>query len=750
MLIILASIVTYAFFLGAIISQFVTSKLNLNFFNSQFSKDIPSFSVELAQTKSYDLLYFCLVIFFTILISFLYFKIVRFHKNANSILDLFNLFFALLFFIQTHFVRYSYTDVLVVFVVIQLIYLGLKVRIKKEVKFINWFIVANGFLTGFFIMLLIRPLSTSLLVTLGVIILSIFLYTIFAINYKKNLEHPAHILLVFSILNSWNVYYLIILGVVTFLLVFFEKKYFEKISKFRTHLYTISFLVLLAFNPNFYSGSIDSVEEGFWFGWLQGLIGGKILYKEIAAYHPPILIWGLDIFTKITDQTMYHGRLYFQLLKVIGVILIFISIKDFLSRKVNLILYTLLILALINPYVKNNIEIRLGLGVFSLFVLYKSFCLNSKRLLLIAGVISAISFFVSIEIGIAAIVASIVGIFFNSFKGGLKELVLNIFYWKIGVLTIFSFIFSILFFQGGLWDFITQMFFYSSAFSSGYFNTPVDRAEVQNILLWWKVDRYLSSTAFFWELALLGISSTVTFLIYKATNKLLDKKDLFLFIVLIFCFIISRAALGRSDIYHLLFILVVSIPLFLYFLESLERDIRSKYISTTALVIFLIVFFRTEFQQVFINDQFFKLQSYANISQRYEILQTPRSKIAFDIDYPVKDTDSLIKFLEEDTGGSDKIFVYPWQPELYFLVDRQNATSFYTPYSFFTKYYQEQMVDELKKNKPKYIIYNSNMNFGGMTQNSLTLVSEYIQENFEVYSNFGKNDVLVFKDRQSQ
>jgi cellulose biosynthesis protein BcsQ len=90
----------------------------------------------------------------------------------------------------------------------------------------------------------------------------------------------------------------------------------------------------------------------------------------------------------------------------------------------------------------------------------------------------------------------------------------------------------------------------------------------------------------------------------------------------------------------------------------------------------------------------------------------------------------VVNYVQENVEKNERFFAFPWSPELYFLSDRNNATSFDTPYAFFSTKYQEQMVKEIKNNKPKIIIYDTGANFGNLTNESLSIVNEYIINNY--------------------
>jgi hypothetical protein len=52
------------------------------------------------------------------------------------------------------------------------------------------------------------------------------------------------------------------------------------------------------------------------------------------------------------------------------------------------------------------------------------------------------------------------------------------------------------------------------------------------------------------------------------------------------------------------------------------------------------------------------------------------------------------------------------------------------------------MIEDLKVNNPKFVIYNPNMNFGDLNPGSLPLINNYVLENYKEVDRFGSNYVL--------
>jgi hypothetical protein len=149
---------------------------------------------------------------------------------------------------------------------------------------------------------------------------------------------------------------------------------------------------------------------------------------------------------------------------------------------------------------------------------------------------------------------------------------------------------------------------------------------------------------------------------------------------------------------------------------------------------------RDGFNDYFLYGQVEKIQSYGKIPGTFKNYQSPRFGIAVDQGTEIVSMDNLINYISQ-TSPDEKIFTYPWMPEIYFLADKKNATKIDTPYGFFTNDYQMQMIEDLKKDEKTIIIYNSEMNFGGLAPEKLELLNNYILNNYKTVEKYGKFEI---------
>lgn len=743
--------------LSLILTEFLITKFNINF----LSFDMPGVSQKLAFSKTFDILDFVFAG-----ISALFFFVVNFYgksllrrKTDFSFADILLVIFSITAFIQTHFLAFSSKQVLAMVVSFEVLYFltgwfGKDFQPGNLLEKLNTasgkLRLQNGIFLGFVLTLLTNNLTT--IPVLSLVFLFITPLVLLSISSKKIngfFENFPGILLLTAILFPTNLVQLlgllavsvvISLSILKFKPGFFEKGWYVNI------LSPASVIFLAAFNPAFYVGNFDSVEEGFWLAWVQRLIGGQSLYTDVAVYHSPLIPWGMYLFSKISGFNLYSERLFLHLLQVSGLVIYFFFAKKLIKNTAFSILAFFIYMAVTFTLVRNNIEIRLGISLLSLLAFFGF--MESKKLwkLALSGVFASLSLMLSIESGLAVLLTLFLGLNIFSSSGLIsaqraKE---NLFL-ALGALITLGLFGIYLFSTSALPGMLEQTTFYARAFSLGYFNTPIDRSVTHSYFHFDVFDEYLDSVTIFWEGTKLVIIGFLIFGLYRfltvqksglETNQAL--------VTAFFGLILTRAALGRSDWYHLLFVLGIALILFIY---SLSKLYETQKALTLGLVLFLVlVVARPSVNNAFLNQQLFKYQSYGKVFGDYKAYYFERGSgalIGMEID--TQPMFELVEHIQLNSAKDEKIFVFPWNPEIYFYTDRTGATQFDTPYAFFSPEYQNRMIDQLKQNKPKFIVLNANQNFGGLTTGALENVSKFIDDNYQREKTFGPFDILIPK-----
>jgi len=593
---------------------------------------------------------------------------------------------------------------------------------------------ANGIITGFFLLIFTRHFVTLLALPISFLILGPIFFYVFS-EKITTLKHPAFLLLFVSVFFSFNRIYLFLLLILVVVLLFLTKPN-EKVINFFAKIYPFIIIFLFLYNPLFYFGNFDTVEEGFWASWLQRIMSGQHIYSDFAAHHPPGLIWGLYYFSKLFGSSLYNMRLYFHILQITGYFIFYFLINKLVKNKWIMVGTYLLVLIFISTFLRNNIEIRLSSSFLPIIFIYLFKKFNKERYLFISGFFVFLALLISTETGIASLFSSVVLVLLFSNK---KEIFKNYFKYLLGLIIPIALVALIFIINGSFAKFVEYILFYVGNFSKGYQNIVLERPKTAPILEWYKIKQYFISDGFKWEFSAFIIVGTILISIQKKIKNKLNNKDALIIGLSLTGLVLMRSALARSDYYHISYVWIIGILLLGIFSEYVQ-----KYSKNLPVFIFsFMLFFVGGPQNIFFQNQIFKLQSYANLSGSFPKYETKRSSLTANIDVNTKDTDDLIEYITQNTQKNDFIFIFVQEAELYFLADRNNATSFDNPTVFFSTKYQEQMVNELRMNKPKIIIYDPDFAIAGISVKTLNIVDSYIKDNYKPVKFFGKNSVLI-------
>ena len=730
-----------AFFGGSTLAK-VSVKLAINRFSISkiFFPDlykVPGFSQTVAASKSADIIEFVFTLAFSFLLFIFLLALASYSSRKTNPLLITPLLIAnLILYAETTFLSYSGGRVILSLLLVYSVYGFLKTKRlpDKQVK-LNPTRLINGLLMGFYLLILSSALSASVSVPLILFFVTPLIYAAYGTKFEEFSQNPAHLLLLFSAFFSYRFWALLLVGVVFVLSSPILSGLSPKID-FK-YLYSFAFVFIVAYNPLFSFGNFDSIEEGFWLGWLQHLLNGEALYKDVAVYHPPGFIWGLYLFTKNVGPSVFALRLYFEILRIMGLFVIFLVTSRIIKHNILKYLVFIVVLVSTQSYVRNNVEIRIALGLLPL--VFASMSPKNTKLprALLPGIFSSIAFFFSLEVGIASFMVCLLNFLFQSFK---EKSIKPISYYLSGVVAGSLPFITVLVMTASFTEFLRQLYFYSRAFSAGYLNTPFPPNRGSTLIHWNTVYAYLGSVKCYWELSLFGLIS-VLFLELKHFLASGSVKSKLVSMMCIYGFLLSRVALGRSDVYHLFFILPLSLMLLAYFLENLSAS-RSVSLPAFVFIFISIYFFGNYLNQGFLQNQLIKYQSYAKLPGNYPFNDLQRARFAPDIDSDVESEKALISYIQTHVGEDGNIFVYPWGPEIYFLSDRSNATSFDTPLAFFTEEHQEVMVRQLQEKKPAIIVYNPDFRLSALEPATLEEVDGYIKANYSLASEIGNYLIL--------
>ncbi len=723
--------------LAQVISSVLQAKTRLSLFG-EYSYSIPSFSSQLASEKTYDILNYAL---FILIAGVLLWFNLKFRKKPNIWLDTGYFIISFFFYLQVHFLGYSSLTIVIGFLAFQVLFWVLNSFSPNQSRTYTTRVFLNSIFLSVSTLLIVRQFNYSLILPFSALVIVPLIYYYSHDKISRLLAHPFHILLIANLFFPSSLDKLLVITLTVLIASWLTRNInilrTETLSK---HVYPLAAIFLIAFNPMYYLGTIDSVEEGFWLGWLNRIIHGEILYRDVWVYHPPLLIWLLGLFSKVVGASVANVRLYFHLLQILGFWVFYLVICNLTPSKILRALVTGLIIAFSFTLVKNNVEIRMASGLLAILGLYLYWQENKLSWLIITGAALGISIFTSVEVGLSAFASILISLVLSSRVQNLLKTVSRL---GLGILMVATPIIIFLGYTKSLTPFVNQITYYSHGFSSGYFNLPIDKTETLPLFKWGSAVEFFTSSVWLWDLTRIILISGAVFAFYKTYTRQGTNEDKLAFAISLFGIIIFRAALGRSDWYHLLFPLWAATLILGYLAGGMWG--QRPWGQVVTVLAFVLFFSKDLINLNFMTQQFYKWQSYGIFPGTYSTYTSPRLDTIVSSEVDTSDFNDLIEFVDRQ-DPQRPLFSFPWMPELYFITRRGNPTKNDTPYAFYSPDYQTMTVAQLRATSNVLIVYNPEMKFSNMSPDSIAILKKYITDNFYPLSRFGS--YIVMEQRQ--
>lgn len=179
------------------------------------------------------------------------------------------------------------------------------------------------------------------------------------------------------------------------------------------------FTFLITLHPYFEHGKINIFEVGLYLPGIQAILNGEIPYRDFfhlrgpfELYMPAMMMNMFGVHLKVLFSYFYFGN-------VLCLILCILIAKEILKHRFILYLLTFILIGRTFPRVVFTYwgGMRYAFGLLALWFVFKFFKSNKSIWMFGAGIVSAIAFFTSVEMGIypflGVLAALIASWFFN-------------------------------------------------------------------------------------------------------------------------------------------------------------------------------------------------------------------------------------------------------------------------------------------------------------------------------------------------
>ncbi|HEY5973990.1 MAG TPA: hypothetical protein VIU41_04550 [Geobacteraceae bacterium] len=459
-------------------------------------------------------------------------------------------------------------------------------------------------------------------------------------------------------------------------------------------------------------------EEGAMLAWAQSILAGGVFSRELTCQYGPLLIYSLAGFMKIFGVSVLVQREFNLVLNLLAYTLVVVLLFRLLRTKAVFVGASIGYLVIFSPFLffaPNCTYLRVALGFLPLLLWYRSQDGRQSVGLLLTGAAVGLSLLLSQEVGMCALLATLgVTVAQAVMTGGQSRLWQKVVTIAGGVVVVILPFLAYLQLHDALGVFLAEMLLYPRLYALGYGSLPFPALggfiahpfSGGALLHYWVIGIYAAVAVYF---------------IPTVVRRQLAPRDFLTLGLLLFGLLLYRAALGRSDEYHVFY---VSQPAFLLCFDLLDRGIsrsvrsqppamRVSGVLQSAAVLLCLGIALTQVPALRGNlsrTLAFGLdfRSKLSIAQSgAQVPDIPRAGVAFEPRTAVN-LGRLKGFLDENCQPGEPVYFFPNEPAYYFLFERPNPTRYPFAYHAATVAQRQELIAGLERVKPRFVVYSRN------------------------------------------
>jgi len=495
---------------------------------------------------------------------------------------------------------------------------------------------------------------------------------------------------------------------------------------------------------------LDTFHEGETLGAAIDYLNGKVPYKDTIFFHGSFQDPLRSILAfKVFGKSIAAVRTGDSMLNIVTLLLFFTVLYFLYDKNIYftcISFFLLLLISLTSPwglgfYLKHRVIVMFIFIILAVFIRkviitgsYKNHKLSTHILLFLFTFVSSSGFAYSVDVGFFTFAASVISV----------VIIYPVFLRKADV----KYIFSILagYISGVILLGITIRWAYYDFAKFTFIILPQYKDLIDGLIYLFKeraflVPVVLISVCMYWLAYRFGNLIATTKAHFLEKFKLFYSTyfmEILLLILSIFCF---KIPLSRSDVSHIqawswpIFILVFYILSKHFFLPYLNRAKYKNQICFIACIIVMFVFVKSYLPKV-------------NWQKLYRF-QPSRA----DREYIPESYAEAIFFLKNNLKVNESFFSLTSEPIWYYFIDKPCPCRFSILWFALPRFYQEEMVEDLKRNNVKYILYRSNHwanTFENIDKHSrVPLVMQYINRNYRPSVTIGDKEIVVRKSGEN-
>lgn len=545
-------------------------------------------------------------------------------------------------------------------------------------------------------------------------------------------------------------------------------------------------IAVLIFDPNFLDGFIDFLETGQYLACVNGIFEGKTPYKDFFVLFGPFQIYAISGIMAVFGKTIATFKVFFYLNYIFSFLAVYFLARQILRRRILAYLATLVCLVEVShPFWATSWDFgRMGLGMIVLLVLLVFARRRDMRLIFVAGILSAVTLFYTLDVGLLVICASLA--FFAALlledKGaeGTEKgrSFIRLLLWYIsGGLVIMGPFFTFMALTGGLGSYVEAAFYVLPRYHMKTWGQAVPSL-LEGIKTAQGIWGFARSEVFRVYLPIPIYTLIATYLITALIRRRWNKEVSFvipLFVYGVLAYRTSfRSILGpQFQVALPPFILLISLFLERWLDSVCARDEHllpgrqtrgwPALLKTVAIglsLVLAVTYFLISPKRYYgtLEGWYLYQQFKPGLVVTYSFpvprdrLNLVRSKVerigdAMIPSWQEAQVSRVVEYLRKNTKEGEEIFCFPEHGLYHFLAERPGSTRFHIPgMAWTTPAYRAELLQELRSQKPRIIVFSTELsNLAksiGRTEELLPEVSSYITQRYRIAQQFGS--ILIY------
>ncbi len=478
----------------------------------------------------------------------------------------------------------------------------------------------------------------------------------------------------------------------------------------------LSTMIVAGWNPNF-GAWIFLGERGQTLAGIQNITNGGVYGRDFFSLYGPMFIYPLYWLMSWLGNFAYMESIYKWGLDIIAFALLgFILLRTMRSRFMALLLIIIIFLMFPARQITtaNATILRYILGIFPIACIALWIDTRQTKWFLFGGLVAGQSLLFSQESGICSILAITMIFILNSLgkDKAVPSMLRTISKFIMIILLSMAPMMIFLVLNGAGRGFLDCVLGYSQMVTLGFNNIPFPS------LRDWLGRYFIESWLHYAVISIYCASIIALFVLWF--RKVRSARFFWTLGLVLYGILLFRVALGRSGDIQTMKVMIPAMILSAVWMDELWITLRQhsninmqKIMLWVSLTAFLINFINgiclNQTAGNFLLSSFqdtFKIDGKFSVVQGSEIM-IPEKRLGMYVDELTAISINEIKsFIEQYTKKGEYVYFFPNEAAYYFLFDRKNPTRYPVAYFAATYERQDEVIHDLEKNKPHYVVYS--------------------------------------------